>query len=92
MVVEDAEIAEMHHFRRQENCCLKIDVHTASKYTGSHKTMSLSNTSSSSLPMSSSVYLKLCVGFYSESATSGEIAKEPASEEECSLGKIKQVH
>jgi hypothetical protein len=77
----------MHHRRRQENCCLKNDVHTASKYTGSHKTMSLSNTSSSSLPMSSSVYLKLCVEFCSESATSGEIAKEPASEEECSLGK-----
>jgi hypothetical protein len=53
--------------------------------------MSLSNTSSSSLPISSSVYLKLHVEFCSESATIGEIAKEPAFEEECSLGKKKQT-
>jgi hypothetical protein len=41
------------------------------------------------LAISSSVSLKLCVEFCSESATIGEIAKEPASEEECNLGRKK---
>jgi hypothetical protein len=76
MVVENAEIAEMHRLRRHEDCCLKNDVHTVSQYTGSHKTMSLSNTSSSSLPMSSSVYLKLEVTTESCEGINRELERE----------------